>query len=267
MQGYEVLAYLADVGQEEDFEAARAKALMIGATKVFIEDLKREFVEEFIFPAMQANVIYEGVYLLGTARGQRRGWLAGLWRSAALIVVAGTSLARPCIARRQIQIAAREECRYVAHGCTGKGNDQVRFELTYYAFNPTIEVIAPWRQRGAWRTRRAIVPPPAADARPPTGTIAAAAAAAVAFLERFKGRTDLIAYAKGTLPRTRARSWRRYGCTSTHRDAMRRTQPTASPFGRPRSSRGRRTRTCSTSATRPACWRTPIRRRVRRCSS
>ncbi|ORY06099.1 argininosuccinate synthase [Basidiobolus meristosporus CBS 931.73] len=120
-QGYEVLAYLANVGQEEDFEAAREKALKIGASKVFIEDLRREFVEELIYPAVQANTIYEGVYLLGT------------------------SLARPVIARRQIELAKQEGCTHVSHGCTGKGNDQVRFELAYYALQPDIKVIAPWR--------------------------------------------------------------------------------------------------------------------------
>ncbi|KAG9298782.1 hypothetical protein G9A89_012850 [Geosiphon pyriformis] len=120
-QGYEVLAYMANVGQEEDFDAARAKALSIGAKAVFIEDLRKVFVEELIFPAIQANAIYEGVYLLGT------------------------SLARPVIARRQIEIATKEGCQFVAHGCTGKGNDQVRFELAYYALKPDIRVIAPWR--------------------------------------------------------------------------------------------------------------------------
>lgn len=143
-QGYETLAYIADVGQEEDFEAIKAKALSVGAAKVFVEvtihsicaeirhltrwctiqDLKEEFVKEQIFPAIQANAIYESVYLLGT------------------------SLARPVIARRQIEIAAQEGCQYVSHGCTGKGNDQVRFELAYYALKSDIEVIAPWRLPG-----------------------------------------------------------------------------------------------------------------------
>ncbi|KAI9365604.1 argininosuccinate synthase [Pilaira anomala] len=120
-QGYETLAYIADVGQEEDFEAIKSKALAVGASKVFVEDLKEEFVKEQIFPAIQANAIYESVYLLGT------------------------SLARPVIARKQIEIAEREGCQYVSHGCTGKGNDQVRFELAYYALKSDIEVIAPWR--------------------------------------------------------------------------------------------------------------------------
>jgi argininosuccinate synthase len=144
-QGYETLAYIADVGQEEDFEAIKAKALKVGASKVFVEvnwtrrkvtisenklthyilqDLKEEFVKEQIFPAIQANAIYESVYLLGT------------------------SLARPVIARKQIEIAAREGCQYVSHGCTGKGNDQVRFELAYYALKSDIQVIAPWRLPG-----------------------------------------------------------------------------------------------------------------------
>ncbi|KAG8933917.1 argininosuccinate synthetase [Tulasnella sp. 418] len=120
-QGYEVYAFMADVGQEEDFEAARAKALKVGAKKFFLEDLKREFITELIYPAVQANCIYEGVYLLGT------------------------SLARPVIARGMIEVAAREECQFVSHGCTGKGNDQVRFELAFYGLKPDIKVVAPWR--------------------------------------------------------------------------------------------------------------------------
>jgi argininosuccinate synthase len=129
---------VADVGQEEDFESAKKKALGVGAVAVYIEvriifniefsdnfkDLRKEFVEELIFPAIQCNAIYEGVYLLGT------------------------SLARPVIARRQIQVAEKEGCTAVAHGCTGKGNDQVRFELAYYALKPDIQVVAPWRLPG-----------------------------------------------------------------------------------------------------------------------
>jgi len=120
-QGYEVYAFMADVGQEEDYEAAREKALKVGAKKFFLEDLKREFVEELIYPAVQANCIYENVYLLGT------------------------SLARPVIARGMIEVAAKEGCDFVSHGCTGKGNDQVRFELAFYGLKPDIKVIAPWR--------------------------------------------------------------------------------------------------------------------------
>jgi len=120
-QGYEVYAFLADVGQEEDFEAARKKALNVGAKKFFLEDLKREFITELIYPAVQANAIYENVYLLGT------------------------SLARPVIARGMIAVADREGCDFVSHGCTGKGNDQVRFELAFYGLKPGIKVIAPWR--------------------------------------------------------------------------------------------------------------------------
>lgn len=120
-QGYEVYAFLADVGQEEDFEAAEKKALSIGAKKFFLEDLKKEFITELIYPAVQANCIYENVYLLGT------------------------SLARPVIARGMIEVADREGCDYVSHGCTGKGNDQVRFELAFYGLKPDIKVIAPWR--------------------------------------------------------------------------------------------------------------------------
>ncbi|MFH1222136.1 MAG: argininosuccinate synthase [Candidatus Micrarchaeota archaeon] len=138
-QDYEVIAYIADVGQNEDVEAAKQKALATGASKVYIEDLKKEFVTDFIFPALKANAIYEGRYLLGTA------------------------LARPLIAKKQIEIAYKEGAEYVSHGATGKGNDQVRFELTYYALNPKIKVIAPWKDP--------------------------------AFLAKFKGRTDLINYA------------------------------------------------------------------------
>ncbi|KAF7983719.1 hypothetical protein HWV62_19665 [Athelia sp. TMB] len=121
-QGYEVYAFMADVGQEEDYAAAEKKALAVGAKKFFLEDLKREFVTELIYPAVQANCIYENVYLLGT------------------------SLARPVIARGMIAVAEREGCDYVSHGCTGKGNDQVRFELAFYGLKPDIKVIAPWRQ-------------------------------------------------------------------------------------------------------------------------
>ena len=140
LRGYEVIAYIADVGQRDDFEAARQKALQSGASKVCVEDLKEEFVTEFIFPAFKANAMYEGRYLLGTA------------------------LARPLIAKRQIQIAIREDAPFVAHGATGKGNDQVRFELAYYALHPTIKVLAPWKDRE--------------------------------FLTHFKGRHELIEFAR-----------------------------------------------------------------------
>uniref|UniRef100_A0A8C7TY31 Argininosuccinate synthase n=1 Tax=Oncorhynchus mykiss TaxID=8022 RepID=A0A8C7TY31_ONCMY len=118
-EGYDVITYLANIGQVEDFDAAKKKAESLGAKKVFIEDLRAEFVEEFIWPSVQASAIYEDRYLLGT------------------------SVARPCIARRQIQIARQEGAQYVSHGATGKGNDQIRFELTCYALYP--EIIAPWR--------------------------------------------------------------------------------------------------------------------------
>ncbi len=121
VKGYEVIAYIADVGQRDDFDAAKQKALQSGASKVCVEDLREEFVTDFIFPAFKANAVYEGRYLLGTA------------------------LARPLIAKRQIQIAIKEGAPYVAHGATGKGNDQVRFELAYYALHPTIKVLAPWK--------------------------------------------------------------------------------------------------------------------------
>ncbi|MCP3873742.1 MAG: argininosuccinate synthase [Desulfobacteraceae bacterium] len=139
-QGYEVFAYMANIGQQEDFEAAEQKALKIGASKVFIEDMRKEFVTDYIFPVYKANAIYEGRYLLGTA------------------------IARPIISKKQIQIAEQVGAQFVSHGATGKGNDQVRFELSYYALNPKIKVIAPWKNRD--------------------------------FLNAFKGRTDLLEYAE-----------------------------------------------------------------------
>lgn len=138
-EGYEVIAYIADVGQEEDFEAAREKALKVGASKVYVEDLKKEFVEDYIFRAVKSQAIYEGRYLLGT------------------------SVARPIIAKRQIEIAEKENAQFVSHGATGKGNDQVRFELSYYALNPEIKVLAPWKLDE--------------------------------FLTRFEGRADMLNYA------------------------------------------------------------------------
>ncbi len=117
----EVVAYCADLGQEEELEGVREKALKTGATKVYIDDLREPFVKDYVFPMLRANAVYEGSYLLGT------------------------SIARPLIAKRQIEIALQENADAVAHGATGKGNDQVRFELTYYALKPDVKVIAPWR--------------------------------------------------------------------------------------------------------------------------
>ncbi|KAI7078003.1 Argininosuccinate [Hortaea werneckii] len=153
-EGYEVIAFMADVGQEEDFEAAKEKALKIGATKCYIEDLRREFIEELCYPAIASNAIYENVYLLGT------------------------SLARPVIARAQIAVAQKEGCFAVSHGCTGKGNDQVRFELAFYALQPSIVVIAPWRD--------------------------------AVFYNKFKGRNDLLDYAAATgipVTSTKSKPW------------------------------------------------------------
>ena len=116
-----VVAFSADLGQGEELDPVREKALATGADKVYIDDLKEEFVRDFVFPMFRANAIYEGHYLLGT------------------------SIARPLIAKRQMEIAAKEKCDAVSHGATGKGNDQVRFELAYYHFDPSIKVIAPWR--------------------------------------------------------------------------------------------------------------------------
>lgn len=119
--GCEVVAFCADLGQGEELAPVVEKAKKVGASRVYIEDLQEEFVRDFVFPILRANTFYEGGYLLGTA------------------------IARPLIARRQIEIARREEADTVSHGATGKGNDQVRFELTYYALAPHIKVIAPWR--------------------------------------------------------------------------------------------------------------------------
>ncbi len=132
----EVICYCADVGQGDELSGLEEKALATGGSKLYVEDLREEFVRDYVWTAVKANAVYEGVYLLGT------------------------SLARPVIAKRQIEIAQREGADAVAHGATGKGNDQVRFELTYYALQPDIKVIAPWRE---WE---------------------------------FSGRSDLIAYAK-----------------------------------------------------------------------
>jgi argininosuccinate synthase len=118
----EVVTFTADLGQGEELEPARKKAELLGIKEIFVEDLREEFVRDFVFPMFRANALYEGLYLLGT------------------------SIARPLIARRQIEIAAKTGADAVAHGATGKGNDQVRFELAYYALNPDIKVIAPWRE-------------------------------------------------------------------------------------------------------------------------
>jgi argininosuccinate synthase len=122
--GCEVVTFTADVGQGEELEPARQKALLLGIKKenIFVEDLREEFVRDYVFPMFRANALYEGQYLLGT------------------------SIARPLIAKKQIEIAAKVGADAVAHGATGKGNDQVRFELTYYALKPDVTVIAPWRE-------------------------------------------------------------------------------------------------------------------------
>lgn len=118
----DVIAFCADVGQGEELEPLREKAIKTGASKIYIEDLREEFITDFIFPTMQAGAVYEKKYLLGT------------------------SFARPLIAKKMVEIARKEGAKYIAHGATGKGNDQVRFELTVKAFAPDIKVIAPWRE-------------------------------------------------------------------------------------------------------------------------
>jgi argininosuccinate synthase len=145
----EVIAFCADLGQGEDLQAIKRKAIQTGASKVIVGDLKEEFVKDFVFPMLRANAVYEGSYLLGT------------------------SIARPLIAKGQIEIASKERADAVSHGATGKGNDQVRFELTYYALKPNIKVIAPWRiwDLNARSTliayaRRHGIPVPVTQARP-----------------------------------------------------------------------------------------------------
>ena len=118
----EVVTFTADIGQGVEVEDAKKKAKLLGVKDIFIEDLKEEFVKSYVFPMFRANAIYEGYYLLGT------------------------SIARPLIAKRQIEIAKKVNANFVAHGATGKGNDQIRFELGYYAINPKIKVVAPWRE-------------------------------------------------------------------------------------------------------------------------
>lgn len=139
-KGYEVTCFIADVGQGEDYEAAEKKALAIGAKKVLIENVQQEFVEEYIFPALQAHALYEGKYLLGTA------------------------LARPLTAKKLVEAALREKIDCFAHGATGKGNDQVRFELTIWKHMPKAQIISPWKE--------------------------------AEFLAQFSGRPDLLSYAQ-----------------------------------------------------------------------
>ena len=139
-KGFTVICFVGNVGQDDDFEAVKEKALKTGAEKVYVEDLQEEFVTDYIFTALQGNAVYEGKYLLGT------------------------SLARPLLAKAQIEVAEKENAGWVAHGATGKGNDQVRFELAYYALNPNIKIYSPWKDPE--------------------------------FLEQFAGRSDLINYAK-----------------------------------------------------------------------
>ncbi len=119
--GYEVICYAADLGQAEELTGLEEKAMNTGASKIYIEDLREEFVRDYVFPAYRADVAYEGLYLLGTTLG------------------------RPLIAKKLVEIAAKEKADTVAHGATGKGNDQVRFELTFWALNPKIKVVAPWK--------------------------------------------------------------------------------------------------------------------------
>lgn len=137
---FEVITFTADVGQKDaDLETVKEKTLKLGALKAYVVDLRKEFVEDYIFPVFKSDAIYENRYLLGT------------------------SVARPLIAKKQIEIAQKEGAEYVSHGATGKGNDQVRFELSYYALNPKIKIFAPWKDKE--------------------------------FLSQFKGRSDMLKYA------------------------------------------------------------------------
>lgn len=150
-KGYDVIAYVANVGQKDDFEKIRDKAFMTGASRVYVEDLREELVTHYIFPALRGNALYEGRYLLGTA------------------------LARPLIAKRQVEIAEEENTNLLAHGATGKGNDQVRFEFAFYALHPDAKVISPWKDPE--------------------------------FLSEFKGRSDMIRYAeKNGIPITASKA-------------------------------------------------------------
>lgn len=139
-RGYEVICFLADIGQHEDMQHLQQKALALGTSRVYIEDLRKEFVEDYLFQALKANAMYEGRYLLGT------------------------SMARPLIAKKQVEIARRENTTVLAHGATGKGNDQVRFEIAYLTLMPEVTILSPWKDPE--------------------------------FLSQFQGRTDMIAYAQ-----------------------------------------------------------------------
>ena len=139
-KGHQVVAFTADLGQDEDMEVLEQRAYEIGASGVYVQDLREEFIRDFIFPALQANAVYEGKYLMGT------------------------SLARPLTALAQVEVAQKEKAQVLAHGATGKGNDQVRFEFAYHALAPEIEILVPWRDPE--------------------------------FLALFRGRPDLLGYAR-----------------------------------------------------------------------
>jgi argininosuccinate synthase len=194
----EVVTFTADLGQGEELEPARRKAEMAGVRPehIFIDDLKEEFVRDYVFPMMRANALYEGLYLLGT------------------------SIARPLIAKRQIEIAQMVGADAVSHGATGKGNDQVRFELGYYALNPDIKVIAPWRE---W------------DLTSRTRLIEFAEAHQIPVSKDKRGEAPFSTDANLCTPRPRARCWKTRGrkCPNTSsrapcRPKRRRTRPRSS---------------------------------------
>jgi argininosuccinate synthase len=216
--GCEVVTFTADLGQGEELEPARKKAQLLGIKdeNIFIEDLRDEFVRDYVFPMFRANAQYEGLYLLGT------------------------SIARPLIAKKQIEIAERVGADAVAHGATGKGNDQVRFELTYYALKPDVTVIAPWRE---WdlRSREQLI----------------------AFASSIRSRSPRTSVARprsrwtrtSCTPRPRARSWRtrlkRCRTMSIPAPTIRNRPPISPPSSRSSSPRAIRSRSTGRSSGRP----------------
>ena len=220
--GCEVVTFTADLGQGEELEPARDKAMLLGIKpeNIFIEDLREEFVRDYVFPMFRANALYEGLYLLGT------------------------SIARPLIAKKQIEIAEKTGADAVAHGATGKGNDQVRFELAYYALKPDIKVIAPWREwdltspHEAARIRRE-APDPDRQGQARRSAVFGRRQSA-AFLLRGQGAggpgaeaPDYVYSAHASIPKTRR---------------------TSRPISRSASRRATRSRSTARNCRRPRCW-------------
>ena len=220
--GCEVVTFTADLGQGEELEPARRKAQLLGIKpeNIFIEDLREEFVRDYVFPMFRANALYEGLYLLGT------------------------SIARPLIAKKQIEIAEKVGADAVAHGATGKGNDQVRFELAYYALKPDVTVIAPWRE---W------------DLRSREQLIAFAEQHQIPIAKDKRGEAPfsvdanlLHASSEGKVledPGARCRT------TSIRAPSIRKRRPTSRPSSRSTSSAAMRSRSTARSSRPPRCWR------------